>query len=90
MRVVVNVRDIDVPYLDRGDEAVVRVDALNGEEFRGRVARSRRRTSLRGDEWTERRRLRCDFIQWLAGRWRARRRRGITIQFPTVPTGQFA
>lgn len=39
MRVVVYVRDIDVPFLDRGDEAVVRIDALRGEEFRGKVAR---------------------------------------------------
>jgi len=39
MRVVVYVRDMDVPYLDRGDEAVVRVDALGGEEFRGNIAR---------------------------------------------------
>lgn len=39
MRVVVYVRDIDVPLLDRGDEAVVRIDALRGEEFRGEVAR---------------------------------------------------
>jgi HlyD family secretion protein len=39
MRVVVYVRDRDVPYLDRGDEAVVHVDALGGEEFRGEVAR---------------------------------------------------
>ncbi len=39
MRVVVFVPDRDVPYLDRGDEAVVRVDAFAGEEFRGRVSR---------------------------------------------------
>ncbi|HET6881180.1 MAG TPA: efflux RND transporter periplasmic adaptor subunit [Pirellulales bacterium] len=39
MRVVVYVRDLDVPYLDRGDEAVVRLDAFRGEEFRGSVAR---------------------------------------------------
>lgn len=39
MRVVVYVPDRDVPYLDRGDEAVVRVDALPGEEFRGKIAR---------------------------------------------------
>lgn len=39
MRVVVYVRDIDVPYLDRGDEAVVLIDALRGEQFRGKVAR---------------------------------------------------
>jgi HlyD family secretion protein len=39
MRVVVYVRDVDVPYLDRGDEAVVQIDAFGGEEFRGHVAR---------------------------------------------------
>ncbi|HQU42806.1 MAG TPA: efflux RND transporter periplasmic adaptor subunit [Pirellulales bacterium] len=39
MRIVVYVRDIDVPYLDRGDQAVLRVDALQGEEFNGQVAR---------------------------------------------------
>jgi HlyD family secretion protein len=39
MRVVVYVRDIDVPYLDREDEAVIRIDSLRGEEFRGKVAR---------------------------------------------------
>lgn len=39
MRVVVYVPDRDVPYLDRGDEAVVRVDALPGEEFPGKIAR---------------------------------------------------
>ncbi|OYV85893.1 MAG: hypothetical protein B7Z73_12700, partial [Planctomycetia bacterium 21-64-5] len=39
MRVVVYVRDQDVPFLDRGDKAVVRIDALRGEEFRGEVAR---------------------------------------------------
>ncbi len=39
MRVVVYIPDSQVPYLDRGDEAVVRVQALGGEEFRGKVAR---------------------------------------------------
>lgn len=39
MRVVVYVPDRDVPLLDRGDEAVVRIDALDGEEFRGTVSR---------------------------------------------------
>ena len=39
MRVVVYVPDAHVPELDRGDEAVVRVDALDGEEFRGTVSR---------------------------------------------------
>lgn len=39
MRVVVYVPDRSVPYLDRGDEAVVRVDALPGEEFRGKIVR---------------------------------------------------
>ncbi len=39
MRVVVYVPDRDTPLLDRGDEAVVRIDALGGEEFKGKVAR---------------------------------------------------
>lgn len=39
MRVVVYVPDREVPLLDRGDEAVVRIDALQGEEFRGTVSR---------------------------------------------------
>lgn len=39
MRVVVHLPDRDVPYLDRGDEAVVRLDAFGQEEFRGKVAR---------------------------------------------------
>lgn len=39
MRVVVYVPDRDVPLLDRGDEAVVLIDALSGEEFRGTVSR---------------------------------------------------
>ena len=39
MRVVVYLRDRDVRYLDRGDEAVVRIDALDGEEFHGTIAR---------------------------------------------------
>ena len=39
MRVVVYVPDRDVPLLDRDDEAVVRIDALQDEEFRGTVSR---------------------------------------------------
>jgi len=39
MRVVVYVPDRDVPLVDRGDEAVVQIDALRGEEFKGRVSR---------------------------------------------------
>jgi HlyD family secretion protein len=39
MRVVIYVPDRDVPYVDRGDKAVVRIDALSGEEFKGDVAR---------------------------------------------------
>ncbi len=39
MRVVVYIPDSQVAYVDRGDEAVVRVQALGGEEFRGKVAR---------------------------------------------------
>ena len=39
MRVIVYIPDSQVPYLDRGDEAVVRVQALGGEEFRGKISR---------------------------------------------------
>ncbi|HWE38705.1 MAG TPA: efflux RND transporter periplasmic adaptor subunit [Isosphaeraceae bacterium] len=39
MRVIVYVPDRDVVYLDRDDPAVVRIDALGGEEFHGKVAR---------------------------------------------------
>ena len=39
MRVVVYVPDRDVPFVDRGDEAIVRFDALPGEIFRGKVSR---------------------------------------------------
>jgi HlyD family secretion protein len=39
MRVVVYVPDRDTSLLNRGDEAVVRVDALAGEEFKGKVMR---------------------------------------------------
>jgi RND family efflux transporter MFP subunit len=39
MRVVLPVPDRDVTFVDRGDPAVVRLDALHGEEFPGTVAR---------------------------------------------------
>ena len=39
MRVIIEVPDRDVPYIDRGDPAVVQVDALGAEEFRGVVSR---------------------------------------------------
>ena len=39
MRVIIYVPDRDTPLLDRGDPAVVRIDALGGEEFKGKVAR---------------------------------------------------
>ena len=39
MRVVVYIPDSQVAYLDRGDEAVVSVQALGGEEFRGKIDR---------------------------------------------------
>jgi RND family efflux transporter MFP subunit len=39
MRVVILVPDLDVPYVDRGDPATLRVDALKGRVFRGAVAR---------------------------------------------------
>ena len=39
MRVIVYVPDRDTPLLDRGDPAVVRIDALGNEEFKGAVSR---------------------------------------------------
>ena len=39
MRVVTYVPDRDVPDLDRGDPAEIRLDALPGQTFRGKVAR---------------------------------------------------
>jgi len=39
MRVVIYVPDREVPYVDRDDAAVVRIDALAGEEFKGKVTR---------------------------------------------------
>jgi RND family efflux transporter MFP subunit len=39
VRVVVQVPDRNVPYTQVGAEAIVRVDALDGEKFKGKVAR---------------------------------------------------
>ncbi len=39
MRVIVDIPDRDVPYVNRGDPAVVHVDSLGAEEFRGTVTR---------------------------------------------------
>jgi RND family efflux transporter MFP subunit len=39
MRVVTKIADKDVPYADVGDPAVVTIDALPGEQFRGTIAR---------------------------------------------------
>jgi HlyD family secretion protein len=39
MRVILQVPDNDVPYLDRGDPAVLRIVALHNKEFKGKVAR---------------------------------------------------
>ena len=39
MRVVIQVPDQDVPFLDKGDPAVLRITALGGREFRGVVSR---------------------------------------------------
>ena len=39
MRVVVYVPDAQVPYVDRGDDVVVTVQALNNQEFRAKVSR---------------------------------------------------
>jgi HlyD family secretion protein len=39
MRVVVQVGDDDVPYLDRGDPAVVTIATLGGQKFPGKISR---------------------------------------------------
>jgi HlyD family secretion protein len=39
LRVVVQVPDRDVPYLDKGDPAIVRIDSLPGKKFVGTVSR---------------------------------------------------
>ncbi len=39
MRVVMPVPDIDVPYVDRGDDAVLNILALPGRPFHGKVSR---------------------------------------------------
>jgi RND family efflux transporter MFP subunit len=39
IRVVTYIPDRDVPYVDIGDEAVIRLDALPGEVFKGKVSR---------------------------------------------------
>lgn len=39
MRVVVPVPDKDVPFVDKGDQAAIRIDALPGRTFEGKVAR---------------------------------------------------
>ena len=39
MRVVVYVPDAQVPYVDRGDDVVITVQALNNQEFRAKVSR---------------------------------------------------
>lgn len=39
LRVVVQVPDPDVPWVNRGSEATVTIDAIPGEVFRGKVAR---------------------------------------------------
>ncbi len=39
MRVVVLVPDLDVAFVDRGDPAMIQVEALKGQVFRGKIAR---------------------------------------------------
>ena len=39
LRVVVQVPDSAVPYLDKGDPATVRIDSLSGKKFDGKVSR---------------------------------------------------
>ena len=39
MRVIILVPDLDVPYVKRGDPATIRIDALQGRSFEGKIAR---------------------------------------------------
>lgn len=39
MRCVVQIPDLDVPYVNKGDDAVVEIDALPGRKLTGKVAR---------------------------------------------------
>jgi RND family efflux transporter MFP subunit len=39
MRVVVQIPDLDVPFTDVGDKAIVQIDALPGKRFEGKVTR---------------------------------------------------
>jgi HlyD family secretion protein len=39
MRVVIQVPDLDVPFVDRGDPAVIEMDALRGVSYRAEVSR---------------------------------------------------
>jgi HlyD family secretion protein len=39
MRVVLQVPDLDVPFVNAGDDAIVEIDALPGRKFKGHVAR---------------------------------------------------
>ena len=39
MRVIVQVPDLDVPYVNVGDRATIEIDALPGKSFVGTVAR---------------------------------------------------
>jgi HlyD family secretion protein len=39
MRTIIPVPDLDVPYVNLGDPAIVRIDALGGREFKGMVSR---------------------------------------------------
>jgi RND family efflux transporter MFP subunit len=39
MRVILQVPDLDVPFINEGDEATVEIDALPGRKFPGKVAR---------------------------------------------------
>jgi len=40
VKVIVDVPDLDAPYLDKGDRAIVRIDALGGRAYQGAIART--------------------------------------------------
>ncbi len=37
---IVDVPDLDAPYLDKGDRAIVKIDALGGRAYQGAIART--------------------------------------------------
>ncbi len=80
MRVVVQVPDPDVPFTNRGDEAVVQIDNLPGVRFAGKVSR----TADAEDAETRTMRVEIDLPN-LKGLLRQGMYGRVTIQLGTLP-----